>query len=175
MDYEHCRNFAKTGDIIGCEGKSFVQVAIRKITGQSFNHVAMLVWIDTGLYIFEFVEGDGFRFVPASAWVKKRLKKKEFLYWGKAPKIIRDGELFILDHVTTIRKAEKSKRNYNYWELPVIWASQYLGFNVEALSGVCSTSIAQAWKKCGYRWQRMPRPGDFMHHCEELTLINKIK
>ena len=53
MDYVIARQFIKTGDVIGCEGKSFIQLMIRKATGQSFNHIAMFVWIETGLYVFD--------------------------------------------------------------------------------------------------------------------------
>ena len=175
MEYTVAREFIKTGDVVGCEGKSIIQLMIRKATGQSFNHIAMFVWIETGLYVFEFVEGTGFQFKPASVWIQDRLKKKEFLYWGKAPSIIFENEKKILDHVTTIREGKKHDRNYNYWELPVLWASQYFGFNVEALSGVCSTSIAKAWEEAGYKWKKSPRPGDYMHVCDNFTLISRFK
>lgn len=174
MRYNNLRTVIKTGDICGCEGKGFVQRIIRKATGQSFNHVAMFVWIEKGLYIFEFVEGEGFRFVPASQWVATRLKKKQYLYWGMAPKKVRDRPDVISAHVTTIREGKRSKRNYNYWELPVLWAANTFGFNVEELSGVCSTAISVAWKKCGFRFEKSPRPGDYMHYCETFTLINML-
>lgn len=174
MNYITARTIIKTGDIIGCEGNGFILLAIRKLTGQSLNHVAMFVWIEEGLYIFEFVEGTGFQFKPASIWMNKRLKKQERLYWGRAPDLVSNQPKQILSYVSKVRNGKRTDRNYNYWELPVLWASQYFNFTIEALSGVCSTSISHAWKTTGYKFKKYPRPGDYLYLCKDVTAIHTL-
>lgn len=172
MNYYLAREMIKTGDIAGVEGAGFFEVGIRVMTGQNLSHVAMFVWINGGLFIFEYT-ARGYSLSPASDWLKKRFKnKKAKVYWGIAPEKIHNGEQRLIDSIFKIRDdGNRHRRHYAFYELPIIWFAQIFDLHIERLSRVCSTSIAKLWSKAGYSFKETPDPGDFIAVCQRFSVL----
>jgi hypothetical protein len=158
MDYKEFRQIAETGGILGTSGKKVVGMFIRIFTGASLQHVAIVFWMDEGLFVAEFQEGVGFQMMPASQWFKNQPKK--VIFYGKPPEVVKNKEELVKRLIFEVRDSEsRFKTNYNYWELPIVWFANIFNLNVKGLSGVCSSFVNRIYSKCGYP-KKMQVPGD---------------
>lgn len=158
MRYEQIRDGAEDGDTLMIEGRGPFSMLVRILTGRSISHVAMLIWIDTGLWVVEMREFTGVRLTPASQWVE-HYSARATVYYGKAPDSIRaqGGE-----KVMQAALAQRWDR-YNYAELVILWLSRVLRFQWRG-SRICTSMIARCWAAGdGMTFMRAPFPGDYLH------------
>jgi len=161
MNYDEMRTRALSGDVILLEGTGFVSKAIRVLTGQSISHIALLVWMEGGLFIAEMVEGNGYVITPAS----QRLKTlKGIVYFGAAPKVVTVEPEKVLAQVLEYR-ADKKKQQYGYLSLLKVWWAQLVHKSYTPTRKVCSTFVQETWQECGFTFAQTADPGDFMGHC----------
>jgi len=173
--YREMRNRMLTGDVIGVEARGFVSTAIRVLTGQQLNHVAMIVRMEEDtIFVFEYVEGTGFQLSPASNWIDQRLRKGNVVYFIQAPENVRTRAGMLRRAVIKIRDGKKRQQRYGYWELPLVWFAQIFKINIPQLSRVCSTSIGMLWAMAGYEWKKTPDPGDFLAAGDHSTPIKSM-
>lgn len=163
MNYAEIREQAIDGDVMLVEGRGFVSRFIRAFTGQNISHVAILIWINNGLYVVEMKERIGFRMMPASQWVKQA---GHILYYGKAPDGVRTYPQIARQAALKLR-GEK----YGYLSLFGVWLSQFSGKNRKGRQLVCSTAIQRVWNACGYRFDQTPDPGDFVRLCQFVSKL----
>lgn len=169
MTYPELREQAQNGDVILLEGSGFVSKFIRVFTGQSISHVALLVWLDSGLFIAEMIEGVGYQIKPASERIPAY---KGIVYYGKAPKVVNDSPGCILKSVLEYR-ADKSKQRYGYFTLFSVWWSQIRHKNIEVKKKVCSTFIADVWNWCRFKFSETPDPGNYVNLCQFISKVDR--
>lgn len=159
--YEEVRERVKTGDVALVEGMLPGSVGIRVLTGQQISHVGLFIWQEDGLWVYEFTGRTGFRAVPASQWVKEHERDK--LYWGRAPRVIRDNPEAVVQAAQSFRGGK-----YSFWTLVTVWWAQILRRPVKGKI-VCSTFVQKVWEALKYHFSQTPDPGDFMRHCVTVT------
>lgn len=165
--YASIRPFIKNGDVLGVKSRGAVAWSIRGLTGESLNHVAMLVRIEGGVWVAEMLEGTGYRLTPASQWMSERASDQVF--WIQAPGMVR-GKAKILDYV--LQSRAKPPR-YSYWTLISVWWSQLRNRRTRGLM-VCSTWVERAWSFVGYPlFDRLADPGDFFEHGQAVIPIQR--
>ena len=153
----------RTGDVLLVKATGLVSRLIRSLTGESYNHVAMVIENNDRVLVVEMREFKGWQIMPASQWVAG-LKKKE-ISWGKAPNIIR-GTQCIKDEALSHRE-----RKYSYWTLFTVWISQFTKRSAPG-NFVCSTFVQKVWEECGYKmFNKLADPGDFPAHLNDMNLI----
>ena len=164
MDYQKFRTLAQTGGVLGVHGKGPIGFFIKLFTAESLQHVAIIFWHEGGLFVAEFTEGVGFRIMPASQWFK--LKKKYKIVYGKPPLLVANKEKVVKTLIFNVRDNENwYKKNYNYWELPLVWFANI--FNTTTpIAGVCSSFVGKIYDACGVE-AKMQVPGDFFKICPD--------
>jgi hypothetical protein len=174
MQYSAIRSKIRTGDIFAVEGRGLIGAAIRVLTGQQFSHVAMLLDKGPGgVWVAEFVEGVGYQQMPASEWLKPRVGKRQYVYWGCAPHSVRTGSADLFVFVNRFRP-ENGNTRYSYWTLLTVWWSQ-ITRRQQRGKYVCSTFVQRAWESVGYRrFTQLADPGDFLHHCLSVTHLEAL-
>ena len=159
MKYLAMRQVALNGDVLMVEGRGLFSTLIRVLTGQQISHVALLVWIDTTLWVAEMKEGIGYRLQPASLWVEDVLASGATLYYGTAPEQVlkrpADVRVEVLKH---------RQESYSYWSLLPVWWAQITRRQITA-GLVCSTFVQRIWEKTEYRFSQTADPGDFLRLC----------
>ncbi len=165
--YEQVRSGIRDGDVVLCKSRSPIAVAIRVLTGESYNHVGLFVWMGDSLYIAEMRELVGFRLVPASQWMAGR---KGEVMLGEAPQPVR-GHVHILLEVMRTRYENP---RYGYWELAKVWWSQ-LRNRPGRGAFVCSTFVQHLWQVAGFgHFKRLADPGDIAWHCATLVPVGQV-
>lgn len=163
MKYLEARELMQSGDVLMVKARGIVSRFIRAVTGESYNHVAMVIKNTGGVFVVEMREGKGWLFTPASVWFSKQAKKE--VYWGKAPEIVRDS-----DCVELVAMRHRG-RKYSYWTLVTVWLGQFTG---KGYAGrlVCSTFIQKCWQACGYEMSaRLADPGDYPQHLTDVNIV----
>lgn len=163
MKYSLVRDSAATGDLLLLEGSGPVGVFIRVATGQQISHVAMLVWINEGLWVAE-MRNSGYSLTPASQRVPEMLEQG-IVYWGKAPNRVRIRPILIQKRALSFRG-----ERYSWWSLAAVWCAQVFKRTLPR-SLVCSTFIEEVWQAAGWDFSQTPDPGDFMSMCQSVTAI----
>lgn len=171
--YSYIRQRIDTGDVLLVKSRKIVSVLIRMFTAESFNHVAMLITNQSGVWVVEMREGKGFQLMPASQWFE--INKKSVIHWGKCPL----KSTAVNSHVSLrgnhrcleSRAMQARGEKYSYWTLFAVWWSQLTGRKVK--NGlVCSTFIQKVWEQCGYRMgEKAADPADFVEH---LIDVNRV-
>ena len=153
--YAHVRAKARTGDVLGIEGKSLISRLIRGFTGGTLSHVGTLVWLGNGLFVAEFREFKGFQILPASLWVKDAQENGDNVYFMKAPAAVHEANLekHIFDY-----RAEP----YGYLSLVKIWLAQLFNVKISVRRKVCSTFVQTMWERAGAVFKRTADPSDFL-------------
>lgn len=163
ISYAQLRTFAKTGGVLGVKGKGLVSNVIKFFTREEYSHVAMLVWIENGLWVFEFVEGIGYQCMPASQWFE--LREGQTIFYGPPPKIVTENGQALVDRALSFR-GSKFRRHYGYFSTVRIFFAQFLNTNNKTIFKVCSTFIQDCWTHAGYTFNQTADPGDIMRHAE---------
>ncbi|PLY02754.1 MAG: hypothetical protein C0622_05240 [Desulfuromonas sp.] len=163
MTYEQIRNQAQTGGVLAVRGTGTVSKVIRVVTGESHSHVAMLVWLDDGLYVFEFVEFVGFQILPASEWLRRR-QGQDIIYCSP-PRHVAANPDRVKAAAISYRNASVAARWYGYISLFLILYSQITGRKVHVIQKVCSTFVQECWAAAGHRLKRTADPGDIVEAC----------
>ena len=130
---------------------------------KNISHVAMLVWIEGGLWVAEMKEFVGYRLRPASVWVKDQGDNQ--VYYGVCPEPIR-GKHQIVDAALSYRASK-----YGYLSLIKVWWAQITRKKISVKYLVCSTFIERCWTMAGFTFDQTADPGDYMHLCETTTPI----
>lgn len=163
MKYSDVRLDMRSGDVLMVKGTHLVGRLIRSITGESFNHVAMVLRSFSGVFVVEMREGKGFRLTPASQWFEEQHKKT--VLWGKFPGKQRGG---FCHEIFAMRQRSKP---YSYWTLITVWISQFTNRKAPGRL-VCSTFIQKDWDHCGYTmFEKLADPGDFMEHARDINVV----
>jgi hypothetical protein len=167
--YKEIRGRIKTGDVFLLADSSLAGLIIRLFTAESYNHIALTYWIADNLWVAEMRGAHGYQTMPASQWA--RLNRG--FTWGVAPTEVHANEAELKDFVARYRALDPP---YSYWALPVIWLGQVLGVRWGMRANVCSTFVQRAWARAGYRiTDKVPDPGDFKAHVQNLTFCEVIK
>lgn len=157
MNYLEMKQVARTGDLVLCKDRTLIGILIRIFTAESFNHVAVLVWLDKGLWIAEMTSHAGFNLVPASEWFEAR-RNSELLYC-QAPGSVHKEEEIILKKIFMARSR---KYRYSFLTLVRVWFSQIFNRHINGLL-VCSTFAQDLWESTGFsRFKRLADPGDLL-------------
>jgi hypothetical protein len=164
MEYEQLRQQAQDGDVLMVEGRAFISRFIRMFSGESVSHIAVLFWLDGGLFVAEFLEGKNYLITPASQWFEEYKKNKFQVLFGMAPKMVRGNAA--ISQVVAKYRADKSLQAYGWWTFLRIWVAQWTNKNYQVKAKVCSTFVAAVWSECGYRFARTPDPGDYLAMCQ---------
>ena len=161
MNYADIRHLVRDGDVLLVKRRGFVSGAIRALTGESYNHVAMLVWLD-GLWVAEYREFVGFQLLPASQWLEQA---DGTVWWGTAP--VRGHKRL----KGTVLAYRDDSPPYGYWTLAKVWWSQIRNKPGEG-GDVCSTWIQRMWEAVGFEgFRRLADPGDVAEVCHSLTPV----
>jgi hypothetical protein len=160
ITYDHIRDTIQSGDVMLCKSSAPVSMAIRVLTGESWNHVALCVWIEYGLWIAEMREGSGYRLVPASEWMMEQTGQ---VWLGIAPHMDRED---ILPYVLHTRSRMPK---YGWRTLLRVWWSTVRNRRIAGREPVCSTFAQNAWEEAGYSdFTRLASPGIISEHCRGL-------
>lgn len=168
MTYDEMRQKAVTGDVILVRGNRFVRV----FTAESVSHVAVLVWMpdDGGLWVFEFVESEGYLSMPASQWFHKR--RGQAIYHGIAPDRVHRFPQEVFTAATRYRDSSTASRRYGWLSLVTVWVSQLVRRRLPVRGRVCSTFAQEVWEATGWiGFSRTADPGDFIEVCQRLTPV----
>lgn len=171
MTYDQLRKIAATGDVLAVKGSGIAGRIIRAFTGESYSHVAMLVWDTAGLYAYEFVEGVGFQSMPASEWVRRR--QKQNLRYCRAPKLVRQNQAAVATAARKYRNSSVMSRWYGWFSLVKVWLSQKIGTEIPVIQKVCSTYIQECWLDTGFVFDITANPGTVVDACNPILTINE--
>lgn len=178
MTYEVMRSLARNGDVLLCrtERMGFIRIA----TGESVQHVAVLIWLIDGLWVFEFVENVGFQAMPASQWFDGRTNQT--IFFGIAPEEVR-GKPEVFEAAVRYRNVKFNEKSrwerfktlgYGWVSLLKVWASQVTGKRVAVVQKVCSTFAQEIWEAPGYKgFVDTADPGNFTTLCQSLHIIER--
>ena len=163
IHYYDARKEMQTGDVLMVKASGFISRIVRVFTGESINHIAMIIRNPTGVFVVEMREGAGWLLTPASQWMEKQ--KGTIILFGQAPEVIRGSACNEIEAMLARGKG------YSYLTLIMVWISQLIRRPVP--NGlVCSTFIQKIWSKCGYKMSKLAAdPGDFMEHATRITAI----
>jgi len=175
MNYATLRQQAKTGDILAVKGTGFIGGLIRALTGESYSHVALLVWDDGGLMVYEFVEGTGYQAMPASEWLRRRTGQR--VHYGIAPRIVGQYQTLVAQAARRYRNSSVAARWYGWFSLPKVWFSQLIGRRIPVRQKVCSTFVQECWQAGKYAGLRNSSadPGSIVSHCDVLHKLTTPK
>ena len=166
MNYSEMRLAAKTGDILLVEGKGFFSRLVRVVTGESISHVALLFWLDGGLFVAEMIEGKGYQILPASQWFPAAGP----VLFGCAPQVVQDLPKTILRTIAKYRDNKKQQR-YGYCSLLKVWWAQVTGKQIKVHQRVCSTFVQDVWEQCGFHFKQTADPGDYLGLCRFISAM----
>lgn len=173
MKYVDIKAICNSGDVFAVKGKGFAGAFIRALTGESYSHVAMLVFENNGLLVFEFVEGVGFQTMPASEWLRRR--KGQRVCYCPAPPHVTSRVCDVVVAAKAYRNSSVISRWYGWLSLLKIWASQKTGFKIPVRQKVCSTFVQECWASSGFKLPTTATPGDIVNHCDPIHKITKGK
>ena len=166
MRYADARARMASGDVLMVKATGLVSRLIRMVTGESINHVAMVLnQGHKGLFVVEMKEFHGWRMMPLSQWIEHN-KRKEVL-WGKTPCHMRGSSCF------ESYAMKQRARKYSYWTLVTVWISQFTGKKMPHKL-VCSTFVQKAWGNCGYEMKKgLADPGDFLNSSVDINVVTR--
>lgn len=170
MTYDEIKLVCNTGDVLAVKGKGIAGRIIRTLTGESYSHVAMLVWETHGLMAYEFVEGTGFQILPASEWVRRR--RNQNLCYCVAPKLVTSRNHLVGPAARSYRNSSVASRWYGWASLVKVFFSQKLGIKIHVHQKVCSTFVQECWAAAKYELKTTADPGEIVNACDP---IHKIK
>ena len=173
-DYRQIRANARNGDVLMVSGSGPISLMIRAATFSRMSHVALLLWIDEGLWVFEAKEFQGLRFMPASLYVKDAIDSNTGIYFGLAPYVVHTAGNIVYDTAMNYRKA-----SYGYRALFSVLAAQlasrwFKGVKVDSDAVVCSILIQRVWEACGHDFSRLMSPGMFTDECRYTVPIRSM-
>lgn len=168
MNYQDLRWLAQTGDVLLVRGSMWV----RLLTAESYSHVGLLIWDgDDGLWLYEFVEGEGYRSLPASQWFKERAGRGQEIYYGEAPEIVRAQPWWVIQAARAYRD-RGLRRRYGWLSLLTVWWSQIRGKRLPVWFRVCSTFVQECWEAARFQgFERTADPGDIAAACGSLHRV----
>jgi hypothetical protein len=167
MTYSEMRQLAQTGDVLLVEGKGFFSKMVRVVTGESISHVALLFWLDGGLFVAEMIEGKGYQIMPASQWFPRAAGPVLF---GAAPVSVQSRGDTILAIIASYRDTKKKQR-YGYLSLLKVWWAQITGQQIKVHQRVCSTFVQDVWEQCGFHFAQLADPGDYLALCRYVCAV----
>lgn len=170
MIYSEMRLSAKTGDLLLVKGKGFFSQMVRVVTGESISHVALLFWLDGGLFVAEMIEDNGYQILPASQWFPGAAGPVLF---GCAPKVVQDCPKTILGTIARYRD-DKKRQRYGYLSLLKVWWAQITGKQIKVHQRVCSTFVQDVWEQCGFHFQQTADPGDYLGLCRFISAMESV-
>ncbi|APG24101.1 C40 family peptidase [Syntrophotalea acetylenica] len=162
---------AQNGDVLLVKSDSAVGKAIRCLTGESYSHVAVLVWVP-GLYgftlrVYEFAEGVGHQTLPLDDWLAQR--ESQALFYGVAPEPVHAAPTRARTAAEYYTTASRLQRGYGYLSLVKVWLSQLIRCRIPVRQKVCSTYAQEIWRAAGFdAIGRTADPGDIAEHCQTL-------
>ncbi|MGE4544216.1 MAG: hypothetical protein AB7D06_08905 [Pedobacter sp.] len=162
---------AKTGDVLLVKSDGTIGKLIRCLTGESYSHVAVLVWVPGQygfeLLVYEFVEGVGHQTMSLADWMDRR--QDQTLFYGVAPDPVHQYPTKARAAAEYYRTAPLLKRSYGYLSLAKVWLSQLFECRIPVRQKVCSTFAQEVWRLAGYdAIGRTADPGDIAQHCDPL-------
>ena len=174
MKISELKKRAKNGDVLLVKSESTIGKLIRVFTGESFSHVAVLLWAPglkgNDLVVYEFVEGVGHQSMSLAAWVDER--PGQLLFYGVAPDQVHQSPLKARAAAEYYRTAPLLKRAYGYLSLAKVWLSQLIRCRIPVRQKVCSTFAQEIWRCAGYDdIGRTADPGDIAENCQTLYPI----
>ncbi len=162
---------AQNGDVLLVKGERGISRWIRILTGESYSHVAVLVWVVVGpireLFVYEFVEGTGYQVMTLGKWIESR--QGQMVFYGVAPDVVREHPDAVAHAAESFRDASRFRRSYGYLSLAKIWVSQLIRRPISVMQKACSTYAQYVWRGARYdNIKRTADPGDIAEHCRAL-------
>ncbi len=165
IEYAALRDEMRSGDLFLVEGRGVISTLIRVLTGQQLSHVALLVWIDGGLWVAEMREFVGFQLRPASLWLEDISGAGHTVYYGRAPRRVRESPL-VKETALGFRS-----QGYGYLSLLQVWWAQLRRTRLRPRGVVCSTFVQRCWEAAGIAFSQTADPGDFLRLCDGIEAI----
>ena len=172
MNYSAVRAWASNGDVIGVKGTNFIGKAIRFFTQEKYSHVALFVWHEGGLWVYEFLGRGGYQCTPASQWFQ--LRKGQDIWVGKAPAVVRTVPERVMLSASSFRSSF-IKQQYGFLSYITIALAQITKSRPDTALKVCSTFVQHVWEQCGYRFTVTPDPGDVMRIAKNIAPLVKVQ
>jgi hypothetical protein len=174
MNLSELKKRASNGDVLLVKSDSAIGKLIRVFTGESYSHVAVLIWVPgargNDLMIYEFVEGVGHQTLSLDAWLKDR--DGQILSFGVAPDPVPASPVKVRAAAEYYKTASLLQRSYGYLSLVKVWLSQLIQCRIPVRQKVCSTFTQEVWRCSGYDGiTRTADPGDIAEHCQTLYPI----
>ena len=142
INYAQLRANARTGDLLALKGRGIASYLVRIFTATSWSHVAVLLWVDEGLWVCE-MAWSGYRMRPASQWVPEQSAD---VWWCRAPEFIKE------ECATEVLLAHRG-RPYSYWSLITTWISNLLNRRLPS-GDICSELAQNLVESCGGKRQK---------------------
>ncbi len=162
-DYAWLRDRAQNGDALSVQSSNIGSIMIRVLTAEKVNHVAILFWMDGGLFVAEMRLFGGFKIMPASDWFARNCKST--IWYNPAPEQVLTNPDLVKTEILKFRG-----RHYSIPTLVSVWVSQII--KRKTPNGlVCSTLIQRIWKKCGVVFQKTADPGDIVTKSGQSFLV----
>jgi hypothetical protein len=171
MTYQELRKIVETGSVVGADSGTWFAKVIKKFTKEEFSHVAMFIWQGDGLWIYEFVEGEGYQCMPASQWFKKR--EGQTLYVGKGPEKVQTCDPKIMIDAAQDFREEKSQ-HYGLLSLFTVLVAQIVKKDIPTYFKVCSTFVQYVWEMAGVDFEITADPGNIMRRAAEIEPLIEV-
>ena len=177
MNYAQLRNYAFTGDILFQAGDSLGAKFLRVFTASQFSHVALLVWVNGGLWVAEIVPKTGYTLSPASQRIPEMLAAGN-LWYAKAPAA--RGDLSRPAYREAIMKYRDNSPNkaldpaldpsYSMTSALLTWVAQLTNRNIP-VKLICSTFVQEVWEADGVEFERPADPESLVDYVDTLIRV----
>ncbi len=139
------------------------------LTAESFSHSAIVLIEETEMYVVEVHETTGH---TTKTLFDTWCKDYELLYLGIPEQCVRGNTEVVKEEIYKYLEQGKKKLKYGYWTLPLVWLSQITNRRYEHKLNVCSTMVAEIWRKVGWsNNNKLADPGDLAKSCVALHRI----
>lgn len=174
MKLSELKKRAKSGDVLLVKSDTAIGKLIRVLTGESYSHVAVLIWVPGAsgneLRVYEFVEGVGHQTMSLNDWMHTRAG--QILSYGMAPDPVHAAPVKVRTAAEYYKDASLLQRSYGYLSLVKVWLSQVIRRHIRVRQKVCSTFVQEVWRCAGFDGiTRTADPGDIAENCQTLYPI----
>jgi len=171
MRYAELRRKAGIGDVLLVSGDDAMSRLLRAATASQYSHIAVLVWLEGGLWVSEVKPKTGYTLTHASKRIPQMLAQGT-VRWGAAPIVV--ARRLMLRAVTRYRDGagdDALDPGYSYWSGLTVWLSQLTGYALPHRM-ICSTYAQEVWEAGGLTFDGPADPEDFEHRIEKLVRID---
>ena len=154
MKYSELRSQIQSGDLALITGFCGLSFLVRLATARSTSHVAVFVWIESGLWVAEMHERRGYRLTPATLWISDRLDDGAEISLALSP--------WFGEKSQPVTKAVNAWRHHRYSKFHAFmaWVAIWIPALTIRYPSICSGFASHVWQAAGSK-QEYRTPGDF--------------